>query len=256
MDKESNNLKTQLRVLDSDINVFSDRLKFFLERSIKQILRNLENPDRKTLEVARALGSLMSSLKSLGLNSLLNDITKIYGNQLEIIRTDLIESSGKRFTYTDLDVTVTEQLIKFDSSLVENKITDMSSKISSAVMRQVVTGEAPKVNELIEEFTPKTVANIKTELNTASLGFSRAVTMAKAKDLGLKLFLYVGVQDKLTRPFCASKVGKIFTQEEINKWDNKQGIPASIYLGGYNCRHHLRPISEERAKELGYGNKT
>ena len=255
MDKEARNLKSQLDILDGDIENFTRELNRFINQGLTLILRNIERPDRKTLEVAKALGSLLSSLNSMGLDSVIQKVTKVYSNQLKVALDQLSESAGKKVTFTDVDLQVTEQLVKLDRQLITNQVGDLTTRLSSAVMRQVIIGETPNVSEIVSESTDKSIANIKTELNTAAIGFSRSITQAKAEELGLDLFLYVGVVDKVTRPFCRSKVGKIFTKDDVSRWDNGQGIPAAIYLGGYNCRHQLRPISRERAKELGYVDK-
>jgi hypothetical protein len=119
-------------------------------------------------------------------------------------------------------------------------------------MRSVLVGARPDIGALHSDIGGAAISESKTVINTAIQGFNRAVNEKKAKDLGLTLFLYVGPDDDVTRPFCQDRVDQIFTQEEIDSWDNGQGLPADVYLGGYNCRHHLRPLTEELAAELGY----
>lgn len=74
-----------------------------------------------------------------------------------------------------------------------------------------------------------------------------------AKELGLKAFVYAGTVVKATRDFCKRRVGKVFTVEEAEKWENKrwQGKNRDYNpltdLGGYNCLHQADFISNEEA---------
>jgi hypothetical protein len=76
------------------------------------------------------------------------------------------------------------------------------------------------------------------------------------KKLGLKYAIYQGGLIESSRPFCEQRNGKVFSEEEIEKWINLnfEGKPDVGYnpiadLGGYNCRHRLDWISEELAKK-------
>lgn len=45
------------------------------------------------------------------------------------------------------------------------------------------------------------------------------------------------------RPFCKTHLGKTYTLADLKALDNGQGLPVELYLGGFNCRHVLTPIS-------------
>ena len=80
------------------------------------------------------------------------------------------------------------------------------------------------------------------------MNFHNEVNVQKSKDIGLKHFLYVGDIIKTTRPFCKSRAGKTYTEDQINSWDyswiGKSG-PAMTNRGGYNCRHHWQGVKPE-----------
>lgn len=249
---EQQSLIRQLDATDAQIEAFINRLDKFLSENLKRILRGLEKGKPSAERAAQALGGLQSSLVEAGLGAELRQLERIYGTQLKSINNYLGDISGKDHVLNEVDYGVTEQLIKFDTAVIANKVFALTDDLSSTIMRQVIAGETPDLAELTETATPRTISNIKTELNTSTIAFSRAITQKKANDLGLTHYLYVGPNDKITRPFCKARVGKVFTWEEIKKWDNGQGLPATIYCGGYNCRHDLRPITEERARALGY----
>ena len=250
---EEQDLARKLNATDAQIEAFVARLDKFLGGNLKKILRDIKTGKAK--EAAKALGSLQSALRELGLQDVLNTLPKVYKTTLKAIDDELSASVDRDTVLNDVDRTVAEMLIKFDTNVIANKVNALTDDLSSTIMRQVITGETIDVDQYVDTLGSRTVAQIKTELNTATIAFSRSITQKKANDLGLNLFLYVGPLDKITRPFCRARVGKIYTREEINSWDNGQGLPANLYCGGYNCRHDLRPITEERAKKLGYDNQ-
>jgi hypothetical protein len=84
-------------------------------------------------------------------------------------------------------------------------------------------------------------------VDTAIIGTGRAVVMLQAEraaeDDGESLvFKYVGPRDRKTRPFCAERVGRIYTRAAIDEMDNGQLKPVATFGGGYNCRHSWAPL--------------
>jgi len=83
--------------------------------------------------------------------------------------------------------------------------------------------------------------------------FSRAYTEGVAEGLGLEHYYYSGTEIKTTRDFCDKRIGKYFTKAEVEAWASQKwaGKKAGTnkdtiykYLGGYNCRHKLLPVTE------------
>ncbi len=75
--------------------------------------------------------------------------------------------------------------------------------------------------------------------------------------LGLRFAVYTGGIMEATRDFCYDKDGQVYSEEEIMAWANetwkgkpKTGYDPVIDVGGYNCRHTLRWISDELAYQL------
>lgn len=89
----------------------------------------------------------------------------------------------------------------------------------------------------VDGLMAQTVARTKSATTTAVMGYDRAVTTMKAESVGLDKFKYVGQDDSKNRKFCEKRVGNIYSNSDADKWNNGQKEPASIYLGGYNCRH-------------------
>lgn len=84
--------------------------------------------------------------------------------------------------------------------------------------------------------------------NDAIMNFHQQVTLKKARDAGLTMYLYYGNVIEQSRPFCIQRAGKVYSQEEIESWNDltwagKSGPPLT-HRGGYNCRHHWQPVKK------------
>ena len=247
----SRKTKEQISAREAQVAAFVAKLDRFLDANLEEILGNIETGDVKGLEAANVLGGIMRELKAKGLSAEIGKLEAIYGAELRAVREALGDADANDLL-TDVDFKLTETLIRFDVTKVENRIVTHVDDLRSTIMRAVIVGEVPDISQLRSDFGSRVAANIETEIRTGIQGFNRTMIIAKAEEAGLDLFIYLGPDDKITRPFCDARVGGIFTREEIAGWDNGQGLPADIYLGGYNCRHQLRPVSREMAKALGY----
>lgn len=84
--------------------------------------------------------------------------------------------------------------------------------------------------------------------------FDRIETEVYARELGLEAFDYFGGKISDTRKFCCQREGKIWTREEAEAWPKRFGgaKPGNVLsvLGGWNCRHNTKWVSNERAARL------
>lgn len=249
--------KRGIKASEAEIASFAESLDSFLRKNLKRTLKKLAgNKEGTALEAAKLLGGLKTSLEEAGLQEQLSGLNDVYGNELDRITALLERGLGKRVTYSEFDVDSLETLISFDIDKVSSTVGEYVDDVRSTLMKQVILGESIDVDSLVDGKSDEIKARIDTELNTAVAGFSRAINQKKAADAGANKFLYEGPDDGRTRPFCAERVGKIFTLDEIKSWDNDQGLPAEIYLGGWNCRHRLLAMSDELASELNGGDNT
>ena len=245
-------VKRQVDDREEKIDAFVTRLNFFLSKNVRKVLKRLEAGEIPALEAAQVLGGLREQLLSLGLAEEVQELTKIYGRELNNIKEKFERVNKSKVVYTASDLQVIESLITFDTAVVDNRLSLYADDIKAAVMRSVIGGAPVDLDVLLESAGKELERNLVTDLNTSMQGFSRSVNLMKADEVGIELFLYAGPDDSLTRPFCDERVNRVFTREEIEAWDNEQGLPADIYLGGYNCRHELVPVDLETAKEFGY----
>lgn len=80
----------------------------------------------------------------------------------------------------------------------------------------------------------------------------RAYALAAGRELGAEWYLYAGTELPTTRDFCRERLNRFYRQDQVQAWagetwDGKipETTAATIftYLGGYNCRHVLVPVS-------------
>lgn len=102
-------------------------------------------------------------------------------------------------------------------------------------------------------------SHINTLVNDTVYGVTRVFQTFIATQLGIKHWLYAGTLIKTSRAFCTNRVGMVYTTTEVESWANISWagkIPTTnkenifTLLGGYNCRHTLRPISESLFNEI------
>jgi hypothetical protein len=85
----------------------------------------------------------------------------------------------------------------------------------------------------------------------------RTANLVYADKLGLNHAIYSGTLEEDSRPFCVTRVNKVFSRPEISKWTDlhfqgkpKIGYDPFVDCGGFNCRHHLSWISDGVAFHL------
>lgn len=97
----------------------------------------------------------------------------------------------------------------------------------------------------------------RTFTNDLFAEFDRGVQAQYSEQLGLGFAIYApNSVMKATRQFCERRVGNIYDEAEIEKWNSQQwagkipGKPVQLQCGGYNCRHHLHYIGQDDAMRL------
>jgi len=243
----------QVRRRDASIASFSGNLKQFLRSELSRLTKGIEGRDVRAIDAARILGGIRQNLADAGLGEVLIEVEALYANELDKLEQSLGKYGRGVEVMTGADVELVEALATFDFEQLSNEIDLTVDELRSIAMRKVMGSEDVDLSEDIDGLSDRASRYGETTLRTALAGMNRSMTLSKSEELGLELFVYLGPDDDITRPFCEARVGQVFTRQEIDEWDNGQGLDAAIYCGGYNCRHQLSPISEEDAKrEYGY----
>lgn len=66
------------------------------------------------------------------------------------------------------------------------------------------------------------------------------------------VYVYQGPDDGVTRSFCSELIGLAFTDRQIRRLDNGQGLPVMTNGGGWNCRHSWSPMPSSAVRAGGY----
>jgi hypothetical protein len=94
---------------------------------------------------------------------------------------------------------------------------------------------------------------VRTYTTDALFSYSRSYMEAVTSDLKLDWYVYSGGTIDKTREFCDERTGRFFHRKEIESWANlewrgkRPGTTKSsifVFLGGWNCRHQLIPVSD------------
>ncbi len=232
------------------------------ERRILDMMRDLETKDGKllgtkiNLKQAQAnhkqLIKIMASEYGVALDSVManfDEITKFIGRSWKGL--------GESVKFTGLDTDIIDVLKGQTYDQFEAFGSQAINRISEQMYRSVTAGA--KMSELLTTVRgvlqghkdvrgrPMTMY-ARQFANDSVMNFHNAVNLKKAEDLDINHYLYVGDIIRTTRPFCATRAGQVYTRAQIDSWvhdwQGKAG-PAFEYRGGYNCRHHWRPIRPE-----------
>ncbi len=269
--KESSDL------LDELLEKFDDHLLAVLreiDTEIQFLLRKLDvNKDGKitftevNLKRALALRPQIIRIVKERYGELLSVWVATSDRVAEFALTQLraIDILDKSASFTTFDTTVIEALRMM--GLEELKTKDVFTSQEVARKRYILTLFGGNYKDLVNA--------IKAKLKSLKAGISRttAETLAhdslmqtyatvqniKAIEAGSDRFLYFGSLVRDSRPFCVERAGKIFTREQIEKWNNETwegkipGLNVFIQRGGYGCRHHLSAIPKGITEEDIFG---
>jgi hypothetical protein len=205
-------------------------------------------------------GNLRRTGKNFSTISVMNPFQKLGYNKLSIsyigqyngVVTDQIlfnKRLGLKFGLDFKDVTILKHLKNVD-------LGDMllrGHQLDAVIKRELVNAialEAPYQSTVDNLATSLLGAGEKmgnvvryadTTMRTSLYGLTRTVDKQVYDSIGEDEYIYVGALDRRTRPFCASRIGKEFTTEQINKFgsQNGSGLDGFFSPGGYNCRHSL-----------------
>lgn len=245
--QERNLNRRRIDATQAEIDLFVERLGTFFSGNLEKILKDLKDGKLKALEAAKILGGLSNGLMQAGLEKELRAIEKVYGVQMRTVNEFYQQNEISDHIFADADYKVVEQLVKLDTRIAQGEILKNADQVASVMMRKIIVGEPLETQVMLEYYGKGLQREIRTEIETTTSGYYRSITQAKAKEVGLDYFVYLGPDDGITRPFCKARVNKIFTRSQISKWSNGTDLSAAIYAGGYNCRHDLVPLTKEKA---------
>lgn len=159
--------------------------------------------------------------------------------------------------FTDIDRTMIQQLTQ--QNVIE--FTTLGNQARDRIAQSMynsIAAQAPR-EELVNMISAALTGKLSTRgrplsqyaelyANDAIMNFYNSVHLEKGRQLGMNWFLYTGTIMANTRDFCRKRVGKVYSEAQINSWTHnwsgKRGN-ALIYRGGWNCRHHWQPVKKD-----------
>lgn len=224
---------------------FIKSLDKFMGNALEEIVGELNNGNK---DPALYLGGLIEEIKKRGLEKEIGKLQASYGKELKSVMGAKGEALG------NVDKETLNQLIKINLDFIQNKVVDTIGELRPVMLEQVIMGQKIDLKAIKQKVSSKIYGNIKTELNTATITFSRTLNAVKDISLGFKKYLYTGPLDDVTRAFCEEVLTErnppIYTIEEIGDMDNGQIGDVWTTCGGYNCRHIWVPVDDLTEKEL------
>ena len=184
---------------------------------------------------------------------LLKQFFKVYKNDIDTLFKIYPESN---FSFSALDY----QMEQFDNYLKNEldilKMMKVTESQATGLVRMAQFGaitDSQDLINLIQNNLGKPISHLRTRLFTTQSTIyrkNRSNFFASIKEEG-KRYIYVGVRDNLTRPFCREHLGQIKTKSEWRNLPNGQVGSAWDFGGGYNCRHYTLLVTNNwTAKEV------
>ena len=175
----------------------------------------------------------------------------IAAEYLDVLATEIYQSTltGRAFSESvkNLRQSINGIYISSDS-LEAKKLVDIAANGTKAQQAAAVE----KLQTLYgRDRTGRNLRRYSVQMMQDSLmQFDASINTAIGKESGAEKWKYYGSLVRDSREFCEKRAGKVFTNEEIalqwsGSWAGKAPGDPFIVRGGYNCRHHWRPVFEE-----------
>jgi len=225
-------VRTKMSVLLSLINEEVDKLGF-------------TNIKEKNDIITRLRRKIPQLIKRAGLNKVTSDINRQLPQVSQASVEQLARDLGITATALRAGKTTPGKRMIIKESLKNNNrnVIDMGKRFRKVLLlKNISTMTRSQFDKLMISTTNLSQGQYAAQVTTAVQGFDNSVTSIKANAIGAEEFRYAGAEDSKNRDFCAERVNKVFTDAEAATWDNGQGLPADIYLGGYQCRHRKEYI--------------
>lgn len=197
-----------------------------------------------------------------------------YGNFTRLDRATI--SQLQRLSFQGFEAVANEFIDTIASEVYQSTLTGRAFSDSVKSIRQSINGvyiasdevEAQRLVDIAQNGTAAESAAAIQQLQTkyardrvgnnlrkystvyaqdSLMQFSASANVAIGKESGADKWKYYGSVIRDSREFCKEHAGKTYTEEEIRdiwqgEWKGKSAGDPFIVRGGYNCRHHFRPV--------------
>jgi len=239
-------------------------------KSIKKLEKNILNlyqaeyPKGKAkFKIAQAtkVHKGMIRLMNTEYNTAMQSITNEYSKVISAIQAEFAALEVP-VSFTNVDSKIFSEL----QTTAYNSFNQLGNKalneLSQSLYNGVALGSdfASLVGEMkgaligLETVTGTSLASYASRYAHDSLmSYYSTVQKRTAKKAGLNYFLYMGNIQFNTRPFCAARAGLVFSESQIDSWNNMswRGQSGDVWTnrGGFRCRHSFHAVDPEWIKE-------
>lgn len=238
------------RILDREIDLlaeeFEDELGPVVRRALRRLMPRLAALDqadgalKPTVANARRVfgvdAQFRRALIEAGLDDALEDAVGRY--------TRVVKISARASSATPRAKSVLEAFVMTKRLELQAAFDDLAARVGTLV-RQAVIGGQDLTEVLVEtqELLASSVRRARGAYDT-SLAQLAQVVAASGEGSGPEAkFLYSGPIDARCRTWCLERVGRVYAKRTIDRMDNGQLPNTFLTRGGYNCRHHWRPVA-------------
>ena len=233
------------------VNLQIDSLVEEIRLYVRELLRRAIEEEEDDVDGGPLifLGGIDTLVQTPELENKLARLDELYDLQI-IYSRELFRRSTEQEPM-GLSESAVEDLAAFvllSKQAIRDSVQSYASNVGAGILNNSVSIFKSPVEDVLDVAEERIFSRMNTDLKTQVSAYNRVVQYEQARMAGLNSFLYAGPRDERNRPFCAERVNKVFSREQISQWDNGQGLPADIFCGGYNCRHELVPVNVNRGQ--------
>jgi hypothetical protein len=227
-------------------NLFSEHLDKFQQASAtieSKIVAYLATFNELSTTDAITINAEIDRIFETEYNTVVNEVVESYNSAWLLL---LAKLPGTKIDKEVLVNVKTNAVLAFRAQADQAK-----SKIKQALYNNAVA-KSPIANAIITA-VDVVKAEIGKPKNSVINGLFKSTSAIVAHVSGkakITKWRYSGQIDSVTRSWCSNHVGKEFTKQELldewqNSWQGKSGSDPFMNRGGYNCRHHLEPVTDD-----------
>jgi len=164
--------------------------------------------------------------------------------------------STQRYMARNFSIDFTEKELKNISSQTSllnkdllGKTDELKRSVQALLFSNLGKGNIPAEQLItqLKNLAPDYARYARTRINTGLKWQYVEINSQKFKQTDFNWYLYAGPDDSLTREEpCKRLVNKKFPKEKLQQLTN-------ILLGNFNCRHNIRPLTDEQAERYQEG---
>jgi len=221
-----------------------------LERELRKLLREAEGGSRTAQAIVGRSLALRRQLRDVLTEAGYDDLADIATSRgldriVRAVEQLRVVARATRFASQDATrIAALKELARLD-------LLAQGDEVAIALWRSLVQGlysQRPVV-DILDDLAlalDRELPELRTLYDTTVSTFGRQIEQMKNPDADY--WVIVGPVDAKMRPFCAARVGKVYTKAAIDRMDNGQGLSVWATFGGWNCRH--QPVALSRFSEL------